>query len=81
MLSEQMDDFIQLFVVAVAVHKNFKLRVASFGFSGLYVHKVDVVFLKEKTIIFFKLPPFSHYDKLIFLWYKYEGYRFKNVIL
>lgn len=46
-LLEQLDDFIQLFVVAVAVHKDFKLRVASFGFSGLYVHKVDMAFLEE----------------------------------
>lgn len=45
-LLEQLDDFIQLFVVAVAVHKDFKLRVASFGFSGLYVHEVDMVFLE-----------------------------------
>lgn len=47
MLSEQVDYFIQLFVVAVAVHEDFKLRVASFGFSRLYVDKVDVVFLQE----------------------------------
>lgn len=46
-LLEQLDDFIQLFVVAVAVHKDFKLRVASFGFPGLYVHEVDMVFLEE----------------------------------
>lgn len=47
MLSEQVDYLIQLFVVAVAVHEDFKLRVASFGFSRLYVDKVDVVFLQE----------------------------------
>lgn len=29
-LLEQLDDFIQLLVVAVAVHKDFELRVASF---------------------------------------------------
>lgn len=46
-LLEQLDDFIQLLVVAVAVHKDFELRVASFGFSGLYVHEVDMVFLEE----------------------------------
>lgn len=46
-LLEQLDDFIQLFVVAVAVHEDFKLRVASFGFSGFYVHEVDMVFLEE----------------------------------
>lgn len=56
MLSEQLDDFIQLLVVAVAVHEDFKFGVASFGFSGLYVHKVDVVFLKETLRIIFKLP-------------------------
>lgn len=46
-LLEQLDDFIQLLVVAVAVHEDFKLRVASFGLSGLYVHEVDMVFLGE----------------------------------
>lgn len=46
-LLEQLDDFIQLFVVAVAVHKDLELRVAPFGFSGLYVHEVDMVFLEE----------------------------------
>lgn len=46
-LPKQLDDFIQLLVVAVAVHEYLKLRVASFGFSGLYVHKVDMVFLQE----------------------------------
>lgn len=49
MLPQQVDDFIQLLVVAVAVHKNFKLRIASFGFSGLYVDKIYVVFLQEKA--------------------------------
>lgn len=46
MLSEQLDYFVQLFVVAVAVHKDFKLRVASFGFSRLYVNEVHLVFLE-----------------------------------
>lgn len=48
MLPKEMDDFIQLFMVAVTVHKNFKLRVASFGFSGLNVYKIDMVFLHKK---------------------------------
>lgn len=50
-LLEQLDDFIQLFVVAVAVHEDFKLRVASFGFSGFYVYEVDMVFLEETLTI------------------------------
>lgn len=49
MLLKQLDDFVQLLVVAVAVHKYVKLRVASFGFSGLYVYKVDMVLLKKKN--------------------------------
>lgn len=56
MLPKQLDDFIQLFVVAVAVHKNFKLGVASFGFSRLYVYKVDMVLLQEAMRIIYKLP-------------------------
>lgn len=55
MLPKQLDDLIQLFVVAVAVHENFKLRVAPLGFPGLYVHEVDVVFLRETQSIFLKL--------------------------
>lgn len=46
-LLEQLDDFIQLFVVAVAVHKDLELGVASLGLPGLYMHQVDVVFLEE----------------------------------
>lgn len=53
MLSKQVDDFIQLFVVAVAVHKDFKLRVASFGSPGFYVHEVNVVFLKDTSGVIF----------------------------
>lgn len=59
MLSKQLDDFIQLFVVAVAVHENFKLRVASFGFPGLYVDKVDMVFLQETLTTIFKSQTFA----------------------
>lgn len=55
MLLKQLNDFVQLFVVAVAVHKYVKLRVASFGFSGLYVYEVDMVFLQETIRLFFKL--------------------------
>lgn len=57
MLSKQLDDFIQLFMVAVAVHKYLKLRVAPFGFSGLYVYKVDVVFLKQTMGCKFEIVP------------------------
>ena len=49
MLPKQVDDLVQLFVVAVAVHKDFKLRVASFGFPGFYVQKVNVVFLEDTS--------------------------------
>lgn len=48
MLLEQLNDFVQLFVVAVAVHKYVKLGVASLGFPGLYVYKVDMVFLQDR---------------------------------
>lgn len=58
MLSEQLDYFIQLLVVAVAVHKDFKLRVASFRFSGLYVDEIDMVFLQETWRILFKLTSY-----------------------
>lgn len=42
---QQLNDLVQLLTVAIAVDEDFKLRVSSFGFSGLNVHKVDVVFL------------------------------------
>lgn len=61
MATKQLDYFIQLFVVAVAVHKDFKLRVASFGFSGLYVYKVDMVFLQETWTIIFELSTYTVY--------------------
>ena len=59
MLPKQLNDFVQLFVVAVAVHKYLKLRVASFGFSGLYVDKVDMVFLQETARIILSLSTTS----------------------
>lgn len=45
MLPKQLDDLIQLLVVAVAVYEDFKLGIAPLGLPGLYVHKVDVAFL------------------------------------
>lgn len=56
-----MDDLTQLLVVAVAVHENLKLRVASLGFPGLNVHEVDMVFLHQTTKIF---NPLKYLDKL-----------------
>lgn len=58
MLPKQLDDFVQLFVVAVAINKDLKLRVASFGFPGLYVDEVDVVFLQETLRIRFLVVSF-----------------------
>ncbi len=42
---QQLNDLVKLLAVAVAVYEDLELWVTPFGFSGLDVHQVDVVFL------------------------------------